>query len=88
VAARSSHREIACVIGVGVGSPTRVVTRAKCASIICLVDAEALSNEEFDARTYPPPVLSSELRPEPNPAVIHLEQRRTGVTLRLLHEEL
>ena len=36
---------------------------------------------------YPPPVLNGELRPEPNPAVIHLELRRTGVTLRLLHEE-
>jgi len=36
---------------------------------------------------YPPPVLNGEVRPEPNPAVIHLELRRTGVTLRLLHEE-
>jgi transposase len=82
-----SHREIARVIGVGVGSPTQVVARAKRAGITCWADVEALSDEELDARMYPPPVLSSEVRPEPNPGVIHLELRRTGVTLRLLHEE-
>ena len=82
-----SHREIARVIGVGVGSPTQVVTRAKRAGITCWADVEALSDEELDARMYPPPVLSGEVRPEPNPAVIHLELRRAGVTLRLLHEE-
>ena len=82
-----SHREIARVIGVGVGSPTQVVARAKRTGITCWADVEALSDEELDARMYPPPVLSGELRPEPNPAVIHLELRRTGVTLRLLHEE-
>lgn len=82
-----SHREIARVIGVGVGSPTQVVVRAKRAGITCWADVEALSDEDLDARMYPPPVISGEVRPEPNPAVIHLELRRTGVTLRLLHEE-
>lgn len=82
-----SHREIARVIGVGVGSPTQVVVRAKRANLLCWADIEALSDEELDARMYPPPVLNGEARPEPNPAAIHLELRRTGVTLRLLHEE-
>lgn len=82
-----SHREIARVIGVGVGSPTQVVARAKRAGITCWADVEALSDEELDARMYPPPAISGEVRPEPNPAVIDLELRRTGVTLRLLHEE-
>ncbi|MBA3539747.1 MAG: hypothetical protein H0T79_08955 [Deltaproteobacteria bacterium] len=36
---------------------------------------------------YPAPVVNGEVRPEPNPSAIHLELRRTGVTLRLLHEE-
>jgi transposase len=82
-----SHREIARVIGVGVGSPTQVVVRAKRANLLCWADIEALSDEELDARMYPAPVLSGEARPEPNPAAIHVELRRTGVTLRLLHEE-
>ena len=82
-----SHREIARVIGVGVGSPTQVVARAKRAKVTCWAEVEALSDDELDARMYPPPVLNGETRPEPNAAAIHIELRRTGVTLRLLHEE-
>ena len=55
-----SHREIARVIGVGVGSPTQVVVRAKRANLLCWADIEALSDEELDARMYPPPVLNGE----------------------------
>jgi len=82
-----SHREIARVIGAGVGSPSVVVARAKRANITCWADVEALSDQELDARMYRPPVLDGEPRPEPSPATIHLELRRPGVTLRLLHEE-
>ena len=82
-----SHREIAGAIGVGVGTPTQVVARAKRAKITCWAEVEALSDEELEARMYPPPVLNGAPRPEPNPAAIHIELRRTGVTLRLLHEE-
>lgn len=82
-----SHREIARAIGVGVGSPTQVVARAKRAQITCWSEVEALSDEELETRMYPPPVVSGVARPEPNPAAIHIELRRTGVTLRLLHEE-
>ena len=82
-----SHREIAGAIGVGVGSPTQVVARARRAQITAWSEVEALSDEELDARMYPPPLTDGDPRPEPNPAAIHIELRRTGVTLRLLHEE-
>jgi transposase len=82
-----SHREIAGAIGVGVGTPTQVVARARRAQITCWAEVEALSDEELEARMYPAPVLNGAPRPEPNPAAIHIELRRTGVTLRLLHEE-
>jgi transposase len=83
-----SHREIARAIGVGVGTPTQVVARAKRAQITRWAEVEALSDEELEARMYPPPVASGGVaRPEPNPAAMHIELRRTGVTLRLLHEE-
>ena len=82
-----SHREIAGALGVGVGTPTQVVARAQRAKIMCWAEVEALSDEELEARMYPPSVLNGAPRPEPNPAAIHIELRRTGVTLRLLHEE-
>jgi transposase len=82
-----SHREIAGALVVGVGTPSEVVARAKRAKITSWSEVEALSDEELDARMYPPPLLNGEPRPEPNPAAIHIELRRTGVTLRLLHEE-
>ena len=82
-----SHREIAGALVVGVGTPTQVVARAKRAKITCWSEVEALSDEQLDARMYPPPILNGTPRPEPNPAAIHIELRRTGVTLRLLHEE-
>lgn len=82
-----SHREIANTLAVGVGTTSQVVARAKRAAITTWSDLEALSDEELEARMYPPPVKNGELRPEPNVAAMHIDLRRTGVTLRLLHEE-
>lgn len=82
-----SHRDIARAIAVGVGTPSQVVARAQRAGIVTWSHVEALSDEELEARMYPPPIRNGEERPEPNPAAIHLELRRPGVTLRLLHEE-
>jgi transposase len=82
-----SHREIADALVVGVGTPSAVTARALRANITCWSEVEALSDEELEARMYPAPLLNGEPRPEPNPATIHIELRRTGVTLRLLHEE-
>ena len=82
-----SHREIARVIGAGVGSPSLVVARAKRANIHCWGDVEPLSDEELESKMYPAPIANGAPRPEPNAAMIHIELRRRGVTLRLLHEE-
>lgn len=45
-----SHREIARTIGVGVGSPTQVVARARRAKITCWPEVEALSDDELEAK--------------------------------------
>ena len=82
-----SHRDIGNALGVAVGSPSQVVARARRARITTWAEVEALSDEELDARLYPAPVVNGAPRPEPSPAAMHLELRRTGVTLRLLHEE-
>ena len=71
----------------GLGTITQVVMRAERAKITSWPDVEALSDEELDAKMYPPPVQNGEPRPEPNLPAMHIELRRTGVTLRLLHEE-
>lgn len=81
-----SHRQIAKAQGVGVGTPSEIVGRARRAGITCWEEVEALSEEELEARLYPPPSISAS-RPLPSPAAIHIELRRKGVTLRLLHEE-
>ncbi len=82
-----SHREITNTLAVGLGTITQVVMRAERAKIMSWSDVEALSDEELDAKMYPPPVQNGEPRPEPNLPAMHIELRRTGVTLRLLHEE-
>jgi transposase len=82
-----SHREIANTLAVGLGTTTQVVLRAARANITSWPEVEALSDEELDTRMYPPPVKDGEPRPEPNLPAMHIELRRPGVTLRLLHEE-
>ena len=82
----ASHRQIAAALAVGVGTPSELAARAKRAGLATWEDIAALSDDELEARLYPPPA-PSDSRPEPDAAKIHLELRRTGVTLRLLHEE-
>jgi transposase len=81
-----SHRQIATAKGVGVGTPSEIVGRARRAGITCWQQVEPLSEEELEARLYPAPSIITP-RPLPSPAAIHIELRRKGVTLRLLHEE-
>src|ERR1043165_4368501 len=81
-----SHRQIAKAQGVGVGTPSEIVGRARRAGSTCWEEGGALGEEELEARLYPPPSPSAS-RPLPSPAAIHIELRRKGVTLRLLNEE-
>jgi transposase len=81
-----SHRQIAAALAVGDGTPSEVLARAKAAGLTTWPDVEALTNDELDARLYPPVANAAE-RPLPDPAYLHVQLRRTHVTLRLLHEE-
>ena len=83
-----SHRDIARALAVGVGTPSDVAKRAIAAGLTTWADVEALSDEELDRKLYTEqPRSSAPSRPRPDPATLHLELRRPGVTLRLLHEE-
>lgn len=81
-----SHREIAAALGVGVGTPSNVATAAKSVGLTSWDAIAALSDDELEAKLYPA-TAGVEPRPMPDPEAIHVELRRHGVTLRLLHEE-
>jgi transposase len=81
-----SHREIAAALAIGIGTPTEIVARAKRAGITSWAAAAALTDDELDAKLYPPTPSTAE-RPLPDPSYLHLQLRRTHVTMRLLHEE-
>ena len=85
-----SHREIALALSVGVGTPSDVAKRAEAAGLVSWDQVDALGDDELDALLYAAGAAApakSKQRPQPDPAKIHIELRRPGVTLRLLHEE-
>jgi transposase len=81
-----SHREIYRATGVSIATVSETAGRAKVAGLDW-PSVERLSDEGLEALLYPAPPGPGTRRPLPKPAYIHLELRRPGVTLRLLHVE-
>ena len=81
-----SHRAVVKALGIGLGTVSEIVGRARRSGITSWQEVEALSEEELEARMYPPPSTVAP-RPLPSPAAIHIELRRKGVTLRLLLDD-
>ena len=87
-----SHRETARALAVGVGTPSDVAKRARDAGLATWDAVDAVSDDELDRMLYRSPAPAAAGLPptpklKPDPARIHIELRRHGVTLRLLHEE-
>jgi len=80
-----SHREVVASVGVSIGKVSDVMARA-CSLSLGAAAVDAMSDAELDAGLYPKATAAS-LRPEPDCAALHLELRRKGVTLALLHVE-
>jgi transposase len=80
-----SHREIARSSGVSPSTVSVVVAAARALGLDA-VAIEKLTDAEVEARLYAKPVHAG-VRPEPDCAALHLELRRPGVTLALLHVE-
>jgi transposase len=80
-----SHREVAKSVGVSPSTVASVFADARSLGLDAAA-VEALSDDELEARLYAksPPTC---MRPEPDCAALHLELRRPGVTLALLHVE-
>ena len=81
---RRSHREIKRALEVGLATVSETVARAIAAQLDWAAVSE-LGDEELERRLYPEPVGAA--RPLPDPAMLDLELRKAGVTLRRLHLE-
>lgn len=84
---RRSHREITRALSVSLSTISETASRAELAGVDWAA-VEQLTDDELEAKLYPPPQPSGEARPAlPDPAQLDLEMRKPGVTLRLLHHE-
>jgi len=82
---KESHRKVSIAVQVSAGTVASVVAVASELGLDWTAIAE-LTDEQLQLKMYPAATGRS-ARPEPNWAEIHVELRRKGVTLALLHEE-
>jgi hypothetical protein len=83
---KRSHRAAAHAAGVGAGSVASAATRAGALGLDWKA-VEQLDDEQLEVRMYGPRGGKRNGRPEPDLQHIHVELRRTGLTLSLLHLE-
>ena len=80
-----NHREVAASLGISVGAVSAAEQRARAAGLDWPT-LEALDDLALEVRLYGA-TADQRRRPLPDPAVLHTELKRTGVTLQLLHLE-
>jgi len=81
-----SHRETALSLGISAGAVASVLSRATKVGLTWEA-LDGLTDDALEARLYGPKITGRTARPRPDPAWIHTELRRAGVTLELLHLE-
>lgn len=86
LALKRSNRQVARALRVSPSTVSDVFSAARARGLDAAA-ADALTDAELEALLYPKPTASSPTRPEPDCAALHLELRRSGVTLALLHFE-
>ena len=80
-----SHREVAASLGISVGAVSAAEHRARDAGLDWST-VEGLDETALEARLYGTTV-EQRRRPLPDPALLHAERKKPGVTLELLHHE-
>jgi len=84
---KKSHREAARSVGISAGAVGSVMVRAQELGLdweqTCQLSDEALEQRLYGSK----PGIAAPRPPLPDPAYIHVERRRPGVTLELLHLE-
>jgi len=83
---RLSTRQVAAALGISKTTISEIAMYARDAGVDWQL-ASTLSDDELQARLYPPPRPRSSTRHEPDYAALHQELKRPGVTLQLLWEE-
>jgi transposase len=83
---KRSHRETARSLGISPGAVASVMSRASAIGLTWEA-VEEVPDDALEQRLYGPKVTGRPVRPLPDPAWIHTELRRAGVTLELLHLE-
>jgi transposase len=81
-----THREVAQSLSIGLGTVSGVERRARAAGLRW-ADVEGLADEALETRLYPPGPPGKGPRPWPDCGYLHVERRKPGVTLELLHLE-
>lgn len=81
-----SHRQIAASVGVSPGGVSGTLKRAELVGIDWAT-SQTMTEDEIEQRLYGPKLHARAERPMPDAAAMHLELRRPGVTLQLLHLE-
>jgi transposase len=81
-----SYNEVGRALKISKSVVGKYVSLARVAGVDCAV-AEALSDEELEAKLYRPAVPRASRQLAPDFALVHQELKREGVTLMLLWEE-
>jgi transposase len=81
-----SNRQVAASLNISNGTVSSTVTRARTLGLDWDQVAK-LSEDALEERIYGPKLTTRAGRPMPDPAYLHVELRRPGVTLQLLHLE-
>lgn len=81
-----SRRQVAAALGISKTTVSEIALYARDAGVGWPM-AATLSDDELQARLYPPPRPRSTARSEPDYAGLHQELKRPGVTLQLLWQE-
>lgn len=81
-----THREVTRSLGIGLGTVSMALERARAAGLGWEAIAP-MSEEELDRRLYHRPDMVPPDRTLPDFVYLHTELRRPGVTLELLHHE-
>src|SRR5438552_14258331 len=80
-----SHRDVAASLGVSLGAVSAAEQRAREAGLDWST-VESLTDDALETRLYAA-LASTRRRALPDPLHLHLELKRQGVTLQLLHHE-
>jgi transposase len=81
-----STRQVAAALGISKSTVSEIALYARDAGVHW-PQAGKLSDDELQARLYPPPRPRTTQRHEPDYGLLHQELKRPGVTLQLLWEE-